>query len=302
MDFYSNSRPNLIPTNVRNKVKIMTHRAKKVGGKINSGFNSFLYSLYSNYIKPNKELLVIILLVCAFVLYRCQQKKKENESEEEMNSLLEDFINEEITNQTSVPGNYEGTVNDLSRNIANQSRYMRHGIGDQPTMNPSVPVGDQYVEEVNYRPDSVPINIDGSGPRIINRPTSHERLVRDNSLSMQYENLIKPTWDHDMGSKYQSRNYYTGLENTYNNAQDTNIINPLGFSNDFNSTTNSFVGGNVQLNQQNMIDYAQIMKDTNQDLVGSLDPASHLNDRSCNFSPPGNQIEAPYADTPGPYI
>jgi hypothetical protein len=266
MDFYSNSKPNLISSKIRNKVKLMTYKSPKIKSNLNnvnnikSIFNDFLYYLYSSYIKPNKEILFIIIASCLFLWYRCQVSKKEKE-DLKIDELLEEFNNEDNAqkNYNFIECGKEPSVNDIMRNISRQTMHMRSDIGNQPSMNPSIPVKDQYVEQVNYMPDNVPINIDGSGPRILNMPTSEA-----------YHNLISPSMKHNAGINDVSRQYYTGIHNSYQNQLDTDIINPLGFPNNFNSTTDEYVDKNVNLNKQNLIDYSQILYNTNQNLTNSL--------------------------------
>ena len=61
-----------------------------------------------------------------------------------------------------------------------------------------------------------------------------------------------------------------GTNNLYQNAVDTSIMNPLGFSNNFNTTTGSFISGMTSANKDNVVDYQQIMESMRSDLTNSL--------------------------------
>jgi len=63
------------------------------------------------------------------------------------------------------------------------------------------------------------------------------------------------------------RNYYTGTHNPYEHAQDTDIPNPLGFKNDFNTTTKDFLEQSTDLNQQNLADYLASLEKAEKDMI-----------------------------------
>ncbi len=80
-----------------------------------------------------------------------------------------------------------------------------------------------------------------------------------------------------------------GTYNTYADAKDTNIVNPYGWSNNFNTTTGSFITGMTDMNRQNVYDYQTILDNMNGNLVDGLGIGpKHLDDVP--------EMEPPYAD------
>lgn len=272
MEFYTNSRPNLISTRVRKKVKILantyTNSNKNInGGTINSSFDDFLQSLYKNYIEPNKIILVFIISVTLFAWYRIKQKKLEREKEgRENEAILEQFVDDE-------PGNLQQIIYDQTRNI----KYK-----EQPTLNPLFPVDNQYTEEVNYPPTAIPMNLDGQGLS----------MVQNNAYPREpFPTMIDPKDNYDYPYTSDTRNYYSGMNNSYKNAQDTTIQNPLGFSNNFNTSTGAFIGQNVDLNQNAFQNYNQHQQDTHADLTNTLQHGPAY----LNQDEPHSQMLPPYS-------
>lgn len=265
MDYYTNTRPNLISTRVRKRIKILANKKPAIkGGDVNSGISDFLQNIYNTYIKPNTALIVFIISFSLFALYRVKQRQLEREIQGiENEKILEQFVDDE-------PG-------DLSHIIDNQINHVKYK--DQPTLNPLFPVNSQYTEKVNYPPEHLPINL---GQEIV--------MAKDMYPTQRFPNMIDPNVNYDIPYTHSTRNYYTGMNNPYKNAQDTTIENPLGYSNNFNTSTGAFVGQNVNLNQEALQTYNSYIQDTQKDLTNTLDygPA-YLQET------PSNKMVPPYS-------
>jgi hypothetical protein len=93
-------------------------------------------------------------------------------------------------------------------------------------------------------------------------------------------------YDHNNVYNYPSNSFHSGTYDTYGNAQDTNFINPLGFSNNFNTNSGNFVNSMTQANRQNVTDYQTFMDNNQGNLIDAL-----------KFGPKyENQMEPPYAN------
>ena len=115
-------------------------------------------------------------------------------------------------------------------------------------------------EKVYYPPDPLPINIDGKLVYTRNLYKDPNRFPILNTSKYNYNNVYTDP----------SLSYYTGTSNVYKNAQDTNIINPLGFSNKFNTTTGNFVNQMTDKNKQNILNYQTVIDNKNINLTNSL--------------------------------
>ena len=256
MDFYSNSQPNLVSARIRNKVKLLTTPPKK-SIQINSSLDKAICTIYTSYIKPNRLILIFLLTIGIFGWYRYKQKMNESAIANEIDQFIdEDMVQNNIEKQTIHLDNTPETTN-------------------QPSMNPLFPVSTQYNEKVNYPPGPLPINID-------NNITYKQNLYN----SQPFPNLINPNINYNAQNNYKTLSYYNGLHNPYKLPQDTSIINPLGYGNDFNSSTGNFIGQNVQANQKNIMDYGEIISQTNNTL-NNLGPMNiDINSPELNIDPP----------------
>lgn len=231
MEFYSNKRPNLVGLKVHKTItKIMQAKSNNV--TISDKIYNILKNIYDDYIKERKLLVIIIILIIIFLLYRYFNRtgRKEN------------FTNEE----------YE-----IIKNII-EKQTERLKYDQQPTLNPLQSVKEKE-EKIYYPPDPLPINIPNKG-------IVYTRNIYENPKEYP---LLNTTIDYDSVYKNQSRSYYTGTYNTYENAHDTDIINPYGFSNNFNTSTGEFIGQMTNLNQQNLVNYQQILDNKTQNLINS---------------------------------
>lgn len=232
MDFYSGKQPNLIGPVMKSTIcKIMKQKPvnNTVSDKVISGVTNF----YNNYIIENIVLVLIIICIVTFLIYRYNvvQSKKEK------------FIN--TNNQLN---------NDSFKDITDyQTRHLRYST--QPHMNP-INTPDNEKNPVNYVPDEQHINIPGVGlidPKLLHPPKSNQPF---NNADYDYNNVYNNP----------SLAYYNGTYNTYQNATDSDIIHPYSWSNEFNTNTGSFVGPMTDLNNQNLVDYQNILDNMNNNL------------------------------------
>jgi hypothetical protein len=244
MEYYSGKEPNLVGTAFTNTVnKIMK---KKTNSTISDNISTNITEFYNNYISEHVFLILLITLFIIFLVYRyyyIQHKKKDDDKESEFEKEL-----------------FGGQDNNIIDDITHtQTQHLKYD--QQPSFNPLYPVNQQK-ERVYYPPDPLPINIpSGNGltytRNIYAEPKDYSPL---NSSNYDYFNVYtNPT-----------RSYYSGTYNTYVNAPDTDMINPLGFATDFNNSTGTFINGMTDANKRTVLDLQQIVDQTNNNLTDSL--------------------------------
>lgn len=262
MDFFSNSKPDLVGP----KVKKSVFKIIKTGGTINATISdkisSLIESIYKDYISEYKLIVVIMVVIVIFLLYRYYSKDKtakvKQEEKEKFSPEEERIINQIMNEQTA----------DL--------KYDK-----QPSFNPLYSVNEQQKDNVNYPPEPLPINLPGKGIVMTQNPY--------NNYPAEYQNLNTPIYDYNAVYKYPNRSYYSGTYDTYKGAQDTSIINPFGWSNDFNTNTGAFVSGMTGANRQNVVDYQTMLDTMEANLIDGLRVGpDHLADVP--------EVDPPYAD------
>ena len=154
--------------------------------------------------------------------------------------------------------------------IADQTKNLKYD--DPPHFNKLQSVNQQQ-QYINYPPQVLPLNLPGVGQTYNH---SYNPSNSNYTYPPQYQNLNTPTYDYNNVYSYPDRSYYNGTLDTYQGAEDTNITNPLGFSNDFNSTTGSFISGMTGANRENVIEYQQILENMKNNLTQNVGP-NHLN-------------------------
>ena len=263
MDFYSGKQPNLIGPIMKSTVcEVM--KKQTVTNTISDRVSNIMGDFYKSYIFDNKIIIFIIVIGIACLIYRYHNKSSTKTNS--ANTNVEKFSNEEST---------------LLKDIENyQTKHLIHD--NPPHMNPTVP----YIQQednfiVHHPPDPLPINIPNSG-FIYTR-----NLYPD---PPPFTQMNDTDYDHDNVYSYPSNSYYNGTHNTYQNAQDTDIINPYGWSNNFNTNTGNFVGNMTTANQQNVADYQTIVDNMKGNLIDSLKVGPYSNPSIYD-----NQIDPPYA-------
>lgn len=161
-------------------------------------------------------------------------------------------------------------------------RYNQKQQNTEETFSPLYPISKQYEPQTNYYPEKLPLNIHGDGPPVMinNAPQTHKPTKTD--FDYDYNNVYK----------YPSRSTYTGTYDTYKNAQDTDIQNPLGFSNNFNTTTGNYVTNSTMRNTNNIATYQAIIDEKNKNLVNSM----RVGPSQLYPNEPEYEMEPPYSD------
>jgi len=231
MEFYSRSKPNLIAPKLKKTIyKIMKDNSKNK--TISEKISNLLYEFYKSYIYENKVLILIIFLIIIFLMYRYYNRKEKFANDDDYD-VLKDIMGP-------------------------QTSHLRYDT--QPYFNNLKSVEDQQ-QSVNYPPDPLPVNIPDKG-------IVYTRNLYDDPDP--YPKINTANYDYDNVYKNKSLSYYNGTHNTYNNAQDTNIINPLGYLNNFNTSTGDFVGQMTDENTKNILDYQSILDNNQSALIDSL--------------------------------
>jgi hypothetical protein len=125
-------------------------------------------------------------------------------------------------------------------------------IDFRPTFNPFYPVKDQ-TSYVNYVADDIPIE------------NEHGKLVRyydehpDEFIKI---NKYRPPYDTN-----DENVYYSGIYNTYANAQDSAYPNELGEIDDYNTTTERAVRSMTDRNRDNLDLLAEILFENDKQLI-----------------------------------
>ena len=256
MSFFSNTRPNLIGNDIKRTVnKIMKKQSNNttISDKISFRLGEF----YKNYIEENKFYVFIFFIIIIFLIYRYYNRsgKKENYSNQDYEKLK-----------------------DI---IYNQTAHLRYD--DQPTIDRLRSIDDQpRHDKVYYPPDPLPVNIPGKG--II-----YTRNIYDDPEP--YPALNTPKYNYNNVYENKSRSYYNGTYDTYQNAQDTDIPNPLGYPNNFNTTTGDYIKYMTNTNEKYVMDYQNILDKANLNLVDSL----KIGPKYLNTKIPEFEMEPPYA-------
>jgi len=260
MDFYSGKQPNLIGPVMKSTI-CRVIKKPNINNTVSDKIATYMSDLYKDYIVDNKVIIFIILIFVSFLIYRYYNTKAKVEKEKK----AESFSSEE--------GNLLKNIHEY------QTKHLKYD--NPPSMNPLDSPADNE-DIVNYPPDPLPINIPGEGmvfARDIYPPPRHETPFNH------------VNYNHDNVYENQSRSYNAGTYNTYQNAQDTNIVNPYGWSNNFNTNTGNFVSPMTNMNNQVLIDYQSIL-DNQQ---GNLTNALKFGPKFINTNAPEYQMDPPYA-------
>lgn len=260
MDFYSGKQPNLIGPIMKNTVCTVMKRPV-INNTVSDKVSTYVSRLYQDYIVENKIVLFILAVFVGFLIYRYYNKNQTKEKKE----TKEKFSNEESS---------------LMKEIRQyQTQHLQYD--NPPSMNPTEPPSQQE-DEVFYPPDPLPINIPGSGfvysRNIYNQPT-------------KFPEFNNAPYDHNNVYNYPSNSFYNGTYNTYQGAQNTDIVNPFGWSNQFNTNSGGFVNPMTNLNMENMIDYQTILDNNNNNLTNAL----KLGPKYINANAPEYGMDPPYA-------
>ncbi len=245
MDIFSDKESNLIAPKIQKTVSNMM-QAKPEAVTVSDKITNLVVSFYKNFIQSNKLLTFTIIAIIIFLLYRWYNRSGPREA----------FTNDEYTILKNV--------------LTTQSADLRYDA--QPSFNPLYSIKDQQQDKVYYPPEPLPINL----------PDQGFVYTRDLYDEPDQTTLLNSPENYDYNAHKNSASYYVGTYNTYQDAKDTNIINPLGFSNNFNTTTGNFVTGMTEKNRDVLNNY--------RDIVNNKVGPEYLNEAE-----PDYDIKPPYA-------
>ncbi len=250
MEFYSGTIPNLVSKRLIHKFNKTVTTVPNTGKTISEKVFAFTSYIYNNYIKEHKYLWLFIVGIVLFLTYRYYNRSGKKENYSAYN-----------------------LVDEIEDAIEKKLRY-----DPQPSFNPLKSVESQK-KPVNYPPEPIPIRTNGK----------IEPKTFDPYTAKPFPPLNTPKYNYNNVYQDPSLNYYSGTYNTYKNAKNTNIVNPLGFSNKFNTTTGAFVGQMTDDNKQNIFEYQKILDNNRQNMILSAQP------NKVNLVDPLN-LPKPYAE------
>ncbi len=272
MEFYSNSRPSLIGGKMKKTVnKIMKNES--YNGTISDKISHYLDELYKDNIRDNKLVVFICVAVVLFLLYRYYNRKSREEQEG-------------FSCNTGYP--YKDRTTQLMREISDQTSHLDYQ--PQPHFNRLQSVNKQQRNPnatVYFPPDPLPVNIPGQGT-MFTRGTQSDPTGRWRN---PYPNLNNPQYDYNNVYEHPHRAYYHGTLNTYEDAVDTSIPNPLGYPNNFNTSTGDFIAQSADANEKSVLDYQSIVNNMNDNLIDNL----RIGPKHMNVDVPDLEMEPPYA-------
>jgi len=316
MEFYSRTQPDLISPlfkNSMNSIKVCAGNNNISNTSISSTIVTRFGEFYNSYIDNNLIIVVVIIIVAMLLIYRYYNRdeiKKESRyknisnKEEEILNMLNDVIKDDDdeenredredreNRENREDDNLVSPLNDL--NVKSQKLIpqfnnleVKHDTLWNGYLNPTY----SYQGDPSYVMAQQPVIFH---PAPVSYPPDPNRVVYNNSSFINnldgdyYKNYNTANNNLNTNDKYvdtTSVNNYNGTYNSYLNAQDTTLVNPIGLPVDFNTTTGNFVGQMTDLNKQNILDYNAILDNTNKDL---------LNSRVYNNGIP--KVEPPYSD------
>jgi len=251
MAFCPNKQPNLIGPVMKSTICTIV-KNPTINNTVSDKVASYIGDLYKEYVVDNKFMVILIILTIICLVYRYYNKPQSAEK----------FTQNKDKN----------LLKEIEEYQLNKLRY-----DNPPAMNPLDSIEDNE-DLIYYPPDPLPVNIPGKGLQysrdIYNTPTKPNPL---NHVNYNHKNVYENP----------SRQYHTGTYNTYQNAQDTDILNPYNWSNNFNTNTGNFVGPMTDQNNKVLTDYQSIVDNTNNNLTANLGNFHN------NF---GSNIDLPYAD------
>ncbi len=250
MEFYSRSKPNLINNDIKKKVYNIIKKKTTSKYTISEKISNLMSYMYKHFIQENRGIVILIVIISLFLVYRYYNKSPRKEN----------YVNSTV-------------LDDITNTITRHLKY-----DTQPSFDRLQSV-DHQVEKVNYPPDPLPINL--SGDKVV--------LAKDLYKTDKFPTLNSPKYDYNNVYTDPSRSYYAGTYNTYEQAQDTNILNPYGYPNDFNTSTGKFVTQMTDKNQQNVINFQNVIDNRDHNLrEGLLHGGQHIryDDPCLNIKPP----------------
>jgi hypothetical protein len=242
MDFYSKQPPNLIGPVMKETLNDIIKSKPEIHNTVSDKLAKYVTEIYTNYISPNMIFIIIAIIFGVFLYYRWQNRSNSpSESKEDFQTIENNNLLNEIEEY--------------------QLSLLKHD--NPPSMNPIVSVNKQNQNDIiNYPPDRMtPFNA-GEG-RYVQFP---------NQFQQGQQQFPVNDSNYDFNNVYSdpTRSYYNGTYNTYQNAHDTDIQNPYGWSNNFNTNSGNFVNFMTSSNNANVTDLNLIEHDMQGTLIESL--------------------------------
>lgn len=260
MDYYTGKQPNLVGPIMKSTVNKVT-KLQPSNNTISDKITTYVNDFYNTYIAENKMIVLVLLLAIIYLIYRYYSVKEKKPM---------------ITEKFDQNDDEKNLMDDI---MEYQTRHLRYD--NPPSMNPTQPLEDQE-DDVFYPPDPLPIRLPEKG-------IVYTRNIYENPPA--YPPMNHTNYDYDNVYKNSSRSYYDGTYNTYQNAKDTNIINPYDWSNNFNTNTGKFVTGMTNTNAQVMNEYQTGIDNKNGNLINALNYGTEF----INANKPDYDIDPPYA-------
>jgi len=253
MEFYSRSKPNLINNDIKRKVYKIIKKKSISKYTISEKISNLMSYMYKHYIQENKGLVIIIVIIILFLVYRYYNKS----------SITERYSNANV-------------LDDITKALT------KHLVYDtQPSFNRLQSV-DEQAEKINYPPGPLPINL--SGDKVV--------LAKDLYKVDKFPTMNTPKYNYDNVYTDPSRSYYTGTYNTYDQAQDTDILNPYGYPNNFNTSTGKFITQMTDKNKKNIMDFQGVIDNRDNNLKAGL----LYGMQAINYDDPCLNIKPPYSE------
>lgn len=246
-EYFSNTKPNIINPNIQSNFEDILKTTSKSYDTVD-----YLGSFYEDFIKPNLFVLIMLLLIGLFLLYKYLDKQERNDNKKE----YEDYKNiGEVDkllniNKEKLESNLEKLSSEKNQNILIPELYKESDYKSfRPTFNPSLPI-DRQQSFTNYLPDNIAVKYNNEF--INNNQLNPPKVVRKEYIPF----LHNP----------ENRESILGLNNSYENSKDSSIINSLGYPMDYNRTTSNAIEFATELNRNNI----DIMDKYNNNVNNSL--------------------------------
>jgi hypothetical protein len=322
MDFYSKTQPDLISPLFKNSMNNILDKdiININNNNLNSSIINIFNEFYDKYIANNLVIVVIIIFVCMLMLYRYYNKDKLKEEEEDESllntkdkkedkivAMLQNVLEKEELEKENIDlddldfeeekekeKEKEKEIKERQEKLTKQFNNIQQPQKDV-LVNGLLTPKYSYEGDLSYIMAQQPIIFH---PAPISYPPDPYRVISNNDNNINtsfmqnldgdyYKNYINPNNNLNVNDKYvntTSVNNYNGTYNSYLNAQDTQLQNPIGLPTDFNSTTGNFVGKMTDMNKQNILDYNDILNNTNRDLL------KNINNNAFKVDPPYNDM------------
>lgn len=291
MDFFSNSKPNLLASDLKNNYNSLFFNTNDITnsniiGNTNNNnnyieninntlpqnnapttpikdINKVFYDIYNSYIVDNFYLILVILGIILFLYYRYCNKKNMIDN---FSDLDEPFIR---------------PVFNPHYPVKKQVNYAVYPPGRLPLKINNDPDKINYIGDPKVYDNNIAFSNDAYKMMMIDQLNKNKRVINGQLYPQTFPNY---------GINQKKNTEYTGLYDSYKDDiyQAHQLQNPLGFKTNFNQVTGNVSKQMTQSNINNIQNYVDIINGTNETLE------ANLNKENINIDP-DNYIEPPYA-------